>query len=1049
MQFKKSFSYCALFIASLFAVLSSCTEIAEPSIPSDGVVITATASLPGCRTKMIYEDSFPELDGIKAGWETGDTFLALEINGSTVTPVTFTATAPGDVATTFTSSGAVAANSATRWVAVLGKAAGFGNGGIICRYSGQDGSLKGLEGYDYMTASSTGENPDFKYSNGKHLTYLLRLKAPAGVGKLEFNTTADPAEWLVASDGTSTPCKADYRPKAVKTLTLSGETKEGDIVYLAVPAIDYSDAGLIVTAMNGSGTKSQGKVKSADLSAKGGQAGTFEMDALIDRPLEGDAIDFVSVCKVRLEFVNNVSWQGLQDNYRFRTSPRWAPFNIGASAKPSSAEEAYGSYFAWGETEQRESYSQNNYRYNGKDGNLGKVKTYPGESDVPLNVNVISGTKYDVARVKWGSLWRMPYAEEMMCFLGYNGTFTYTAGQSEQTDTYFSTRDVTEYEGVSVSGRTFSRNGKTIFFPFAGRYYFTEGGSVSTPSLVGKAGLYYSGTHNNQAGVSQAYRVYMRTTQVDYLSQECSYAFSVRPVMAEETDEPVHVTASGRITDSSTGNGIAGVTVSDGYNCCVTDADGRYSMDADSRARTINVTVPASYEMPLGPDGRPAFYKRVDFSKGQDAVADFTLTPRSSAVSRFTLITVSDAHIKTESNLNDFISGPVPDIQKTINELEASGNAGTIIGVGLGDQLWDSPDMAASVRGVYTGFRTSGGTMPFFYTIGNHDHVIVPDGTDIQSTDNFVENFGPTDFSFDIGNAHFVVLDNIDFTGDYSGTAIKYRERFNGEQIHWLKQDIANVSNKADKLVILCTHAPMYSPLGNLDAVKKQLVQFKEAHIFTGHIHNLKNFNHTVSKTVSGKPLYEHNIQSLCGMWWLADLSPNGTPAGYGVYTFDGSTLVSQYNKVWKEEAGFQMRVYNGNDKYNSYFWDSKYAGKFLVRVWDGDDPSVTSDEARWSLTFVHNGESTPMTRITDEIVDKCSAGYIVYKLSSPYGTGGSATSCSWWMIDAPGGNPASVLNWKVVARHALPGGWEKEYTATVLSTDYTGYASGSHFIWK
>ena len=241
----------------------------------------------------------------------------------------------------------------------------------------------------------------------------------------------------------------------------------------------------------------------------------------------------------------------------------------------------------------------------------------------------------------------------------------------------------------------------------------------------------------------------------------------------------------------------------------------------------------------------------------------------------------------------------------------------------------------------------------------------------------------------------------------------------------------------------------MYSPLGNLDAVKKQLVQFKEAHIFTGHIHNLKNFNHTVSKTVSGKPLYEHNIQSLCGMWWLADLSPNGTPAGYGVYTFDGSTLVSQYNKVWKEEAGFQMRVYNGNDKYNSYFWDSKYAGKFLVRVWDGDDPSVTSDEARWSLTFVHNGESTPMTRITDEIVDKCSAGYIVYKLSSPYGTGGSATSCSWWMIDAPGGNPASVLNWKIVARHALPGGWKKEYTATVLSTDYTGYASGSHFIWK
>lgn len=1037
MKYKRLFAYCV----SLFLItVPSCTEIDRPFVPEEGTVITATASLPGCRTKMIYEDSFPERDGIRSGWETGDTFLALEINGSTVTPVTFTATAPGDVATTFTSSGAVAADSKTRWVAVLGKSASFNAGGIACRYSGQDGSLDGLEGYDFMTACSTGATPDFDYTDGRHLSYLLRLEVPAGVGKLEFNTCAGPVEWVVAADGAVTPCTADYRPKAVKTLNLPSESKEGDIVYLAVPAIDYSDAGLIVTAMNKSGNKSQGKVKSADLSAKGGQVGTFQLGALIDRPLEEDAIDFVSVSKVRLEYANNVSWQGLQDIYRFRTFPRWAPFNMGASAHPSSAEETYGSYYAWGETEQRESYSRNNYRYKGKDGNIGQMKSYPGEADIPLNVGVISGTKYDVARVKWGSRWRMPYVEEMLCFLGNNGTFSYTAGQTEQTDTYFETRDVSQYDGVPVSGRTFSRNGKTIFFPFAGRYYFTESGTATSPSLVGKAGLYYSGTHNNQAGVPQAYRVYMRSNQVDYLSQECFYAFSVRPVLAEESDETVQIAVSGRITDASTSRGIAGVTVSDGFNCCVTDADGRYHMDADSRTRTINVTVPASYEIPLGPDGRPAFYKRVDLSKGEDVVADFSLTPRSSSASRFTLITVADVHVKSASDLQHLTGGPAQDIQNTIDKLEASGDAGTIIGIGLGDQLWDNPDIADDLRSVFTGFRTAGGTLPFFYTIGNHDHMIVPDGTDIQSTDIFVEHFGPTDYSFDIGNAHVVVLDDIDFTGDYTGTTIKYRERFNGETIHWLKQDIANVSGKSDKLVILCTHAPMYNPLGNMDVVKKLLASFKEAHIFTGHIHNLKNFNHNSTKTVSGKPLYEHNIQSLCGMWWLADLSPNGTPAGYGVYTFDGSTLAAQYNKVWKEEEGFQMRVYEG---------DGQYAGKLLARVWDGDDPAVAPGEESWALDFVYKGVSTPMTRLGIEIVDKCAASYIVSVLKSPYGTGGKATSCSWWMIDAPGGNPAALLDWKVVARHTLPGGWEKEYTANVLSTDYTGYAWGSHYIWK
>ena len=152
----------------------------------------ATASLPESRTKMIYEE---QEGGIKTGWVTGDTFLALEINGNTVTPVTFTASAPASVKTTFASSGATAASATTTWVAVLGKKASFDGGNVVCSYSGQNGSLKGLEGFDYMVASSTGEAPDFHFGNGKQLSYLLRIKMPEGVGKLEFNTAANGPEW--------------------------------------------------------------------------------------------------------------------------------------------------------------------------------------------------------------------------------------------------------------------------------------------------------------------------------------------------------------------------------------------------------------------------------------------------------------------------------------------------------------------------------------------------------------------------------------------------------------------------------------------------------------------------------------------------------------------------------------------------------------------------------------------------------------------------------------------------------------------------------------
>lgn len=1033
-------------LASAFAVVFlSCSVEPLTVIPDGEVKITATASLPQCRTKMIYEDAYPGSGGIKAGWKTGDTFLALEINGSTATPVTFRATASADVKTSFTSEGAVAADASTRWVAVLGKAASFSEGLINCSYSGQNGSLKGLEGYDYMVAEASGVTPDFDYSKGRHLTYLLRIVMPEGVGTLEFNTCASGAEWAVSSDGSTVPCMPDFRPRAVKTLALPDETKEGDIVYLAIPAIDYTETGLIVTAMNNAGTKAQGKVKSDDFSIKGGRVGTFEIDNLIDRPTTDAAIDFGTPSKSILQYINNNSWEGVSDIYRFSTSPRWAPFNIGASASPISAEEYYGEFFAWGETSQRHSYTAETYKYIGKDDSIGYSKTIYGDADIPLTLQTISGTKYDVARVKWGSAWRMPYLEEMLGLIGGAGTLTPSDGKEYETDSGYITVNVSEYKGVAVDGRIFSRNGKTLFFPFAGRYYYTASEAATTPSLVGKAGLYFCGTHNTSDTSPSAYRMYVRGNHIEISAEETGKGFSVRPVLAESTDHPDAITASGYVKDAVSGRGIAGVTVSDGFNCTTTDSEGLYKMQIDANARTINVSVPALYEIPLSDDGRPAFFKYIDLSTDTSPTADFSLTRRQRHSSKFTIITIADAHVQNSSQLKQFNEGPVADIQHTIDKLDSSDDFGTIIGIALGDQLTDNFDMVPSIRNSYTGFHTKNGIMPLFYVIGNHDHESISGGTDFESTDNFFRNFGPTDYSFDIGDAHIIVVDDIEYTGEYEAGSggtnkIKYKERITGKKLHWLKQDITNVSDKSNKMVVLCTHAPLYNPVGNVDAVKSLLGSFREAHILSGHIHNLSNTIHRNTTTVGGGAITEHNIQSLSGLWWLADLSPNGTPAGYGVYTFDGSTMVSEYNKVWKESEDFQIRVYNGNDHWYDYSWDSQYKGKFLARVWDGDD--------NWSLDFVYNGESSPMTRLTDALIDKCAASYIVNILHSPHGTNGKASSYSWWMIDAPGGEPANVHGWKIVARHHLPGGMDKEYNASIISNDFTGFELGSNYIW-
>lgn len=1040
--------------AALFATMTSCTEEMKTSDTGPEVTITATATMPHMATKAIYVDGIPHGKDIKAGWENGDRFLALEINGNTVTPVTFTATASKDIKATFTSDGAVAADPSTRWVAVLGEGASFSPAAINCTYSGQDGSLNGLFRSDFVTASSTGETPDFDYSGGRHLSYLLRISMPEGVGIIEFNTCAGGYEWSVDSDGSVSGGSMDWRPGAVKTVELSGETRAGEIVYLEVPAADYTETGLIVTVMSKDMTRSQGKVLSEDLSAKGGHAGTFDMSTLtlIDRELPENAFDFGSESQATIKYINDGSYSSLDDTYSFSSRPKWSTFNLGASAEPEKAEDFNGMYFAWGETEQKESYSWDNYKHSDDHGSIGYERCHTGDAAGILRFSNISGTKHDPARVKWGCRWRMPFVEELLGLIGSNESLDCESGVRKNTGSRYSTVDVKAYNGLDVSGRTFTRNGRTLFLPFAGRFFYNDGSEATEISHEGKVGYYMSGTHCTTHGSRTAYKMTVRGNLVEVNAWETGYGLPVRPVLAEDTDLPAKpAKVRGKVIDSVTNSGIEGVTVSDGYSCCKTAQDGSYTLEADLRARSINITVPATCEIPLGSDGRPEFYKKIKLDGADLENVDFTLTPKRNPGNRFTLIAVSDAHVQNTSNLAQFRTS-MADVQATVDRLEAEGGAGEIIGLALGDQMWDNMAMAAEVRKEYTCVkRASDSTMPFFYCIGNHDHDSEAGSTDILSTAVFVDNFSPTDYSFEIGNAHIIVMDDIDFNGSIESSSgghnkINYRERITGEQLQWLKQDIACTADKTSKVGIFCTHAPVYNGLGNSDAIRSLMAQFSEAHIFSGHIHNLTNFYAGSFKSRSGKVIVEHNIQSLCGMWWLADLSPNGTPAGYGVYTFDGATLAREYNKTSKEDISFQMRAYSGNDSYDSYSWDADYRGKILLRIWDGDAPSQPADDSSWSVKFILNGTSTDMTKVTVPIVDKCAAGYIVRKLGSPHGTGGNATSCTWWTVDVPGGDPALLKGWKIVAVHRLPGGWEETYTTSGLVRNYNGYACGSHF---
>lgn len=145
----------------------------------------------------------------------------------------------------------------------------------------------------------------------------------------------------------------------------------------------------------------------------------------------------------------------------------WATCNIGAT-KP----EAYGNYYAWGETTTKSDYSWSTYKYcKGSNNTLTKYCTlssngYNGFTDGQKTLL----PEDDAATANWGSNWRMPGASHF----------------GELIDTTYTTTIWTTQNGVYGRKITSKINGNSIFLPAAG---YREN---TTTINAGTKGYYWS-----------------------------------------------------------------------------------------------------------------------------------------------------------------------------------------------------------------------------------------------------------------------------------------------------------------------------------------------------------------------------------------------------------------------------------------------------------------------------------------------------------------------------------------------------------------------------
>ena len=366
---------------------------------------------------------------------------------------------------------------------------------------------------------------------------------------------------------------------------------------------------------------------------------------------------------------------------------------------------------------------------------------------------------------------------------------------------------------------------------------------------------------------------------------------------------------------------VANVVVSDGTEVTVTDDKGIYELKSAKKWGYVFISVPSGYE--VAAEGVfPQFYQTLKGAADVVEQKDFKLT-KVDGQDRYKLFLLGDMHLATRTN----DAAQFTQFTTDLNAYMAQHSGQKMYALTLGDMTWDLywyknnyalPQYRETINRQVKNLQ-------IYHTMGNHDNDFMTT-SDYDAAVKYVDCIGPTFYSFNIGQVHYVVMDNIDCSA-YDGTDSRnYVKKLSNEQLKWLAKDLAYVDKSTPLIVAM--HAQIYKPTStgfafdhdsaNTEALLAALDGY-EVHFVTGHTHKVYNITPD-DDVVKGRDIHEHNSGAICASWWWSgNLTPgvhvsiDGAPGGYAIWDIDGTDFAWLYKSTgWPEE--YQFRSYDLNN---------------------------------------------------------------------------------------------------------------------------------------